>query len=89
MLWLLLNDFSGTVYLWQPVDAGYAATLKRLIAVEQQKILITHWAGEAWKALNTSKYDKQRKKCWTMTGCLMTSNGSEDSLFKPEGLDSY
>ncbi|XP_065658758.1 jerky protein homolog-like [Hydra vulgaris] len=110
---LLWYGLPSATDLWQPVDAGYAATLKRLITIEHQKwldrdnhsdrwfsnempytakerrILITHWAGEAWKALNTSKYDKQRKKCWTMTGCLMTSDGSEDSLVKPEGLDCY
>ena len=99
--------------LWQPVDAGYVASLKALIAIEHRKwldidnnsdrwfgneqpysakerrILITHWAGDAWKVLSTAKYDKQRHKCWTMTGCLITADGSDDSLIKPEGLDDY
>ena len=76
------------------VDAGYAASLKALIAIEHQKwldidnnsdrwfgneqpysakercILITHWAGDAWKVLSTAKYDKQRHNFWTMIGCL-------------------
>ena len=51
--------------------------------------MITHWAGEAWKALNSAKYDKQRRKCWTVTGCLMIADGSEDFLIKLEGLDNY
>ena len=56
---------------------------------KERRILITQWAGEAWNALNSSKYDKQRKKCWSMTGCLLTADGSEDNLVKPEGLDDY
>ena len=110
---LLWYGLPGATDLWQPVDAGYAATLKALIAVEHRKwldtddnsdrwfgneepykvkkrrIWITHWAGEVWKALSSANYDKQRRKCWTMTGCLMTADGSEDSLIKPEGLDNY
>ena len=110
---LLWYGLPGATDLWYPVDVGYAATLKALIAVEHRKllntdnhsdrwlgneepytaierrILITHWAGEAWKALISAKYDKQRRKCWTMTGCLTTADGSEDSFIKPEGIDNY
>ena len=28
--------------------------------VKERQILITHWAREAWKALSSAKYDKQR-----------------------------
>ena len=92
---LLWYGLPGATYLWQPVDAGYAATLKALIVVKHGKWLdidnhsdrrfdneelctakerrITHWAGEAWKGLSSAKYDKQRRKYWTMTGSLMTA----------------
>ena len=77
---LLWYGLPGATDLWQPVDTGYAATLKALIAVKHRKwldtdnpsdrwfgneepytakerrILITHWAGEAWKALSSDKY---------------------------------
>ena len=110
---LLWYGLPGATDLWQPVDAGYAASLKSLISIEHRKwldtdnhsdrwfgnevpytakerrILITQWAGEAWNVLNSSKYDKQRKKCCSMTGCLLTADGSEDNLVKPEGLDDY
>ena len=110
---LLWYGLPGATYLWQPVDAGYAATLKALIVVkhekwldtdnhsdrwfgneelytaEERRISISHWAGEAWKALSSDKYDKQRRKYWTMTGCLMTAVKSGYSLIKPEGLDNY
>ena len=74
----------GVTDLWEPFGAGYAATLKALIAVEhrkwldtdnlsdrwfgneepytvkEQRIFITQWAGETWKALRLAEYDKQR-----------------------------
>ena len=56
---------------------------------KERRNLIMHWAGKAWKALSSAKYDKQRRKCWTMTRCLMTADESEGSLIKPEGLDNY
>ena len=30
-----------------------------------------------------------RWKCWTSTGCLLTADGSDDHLVKPEGLPDY
>ena len=117
------NELAGTpcfgmadaTDLWQPVDAGYAQTLKQLIAIEHRewlddgdnadkwfnnqqgnpftakvrRILITHWAGQAMRKLNTSKYDRLRLKCWEATGALMTADGSEDDKIKPEGLPNY
>ena len=76
---LLWYGLPGVTDPWQPFDAGCAATLKALIAVEHKKwldtdnhsdrwfsneepytvkglrILSTHWAGEAWKALSSAK----------------------------------
>ena len=37
----LLYGLLGATDLWQPVDTGYAATLKALIAVEHRKWLDT------------------------------------------------
>ena len=56
----------------------------------ERRILITHWAGEAWDTLVSSrKYEHVIRKCWEKTGCLMTADGSEDHLIKPEGLLDY
>ena len=30
-----------------------------------------------------------RKACWVATGCLLTVDGSDDCLVKPEGLPEY
>ena len=39
--------------------------------------------------LNQPKYDKLRNACWTATGCLLTADGSDDHLVKPEGLPEF
>ena len=57
--------------------------------MKQERIFITQWAGQTWKALCLAEYDKQRRKYWMKTGCLITADRSKDSLNKPEGLDNY
>ena len=78
--------------LWQPVDAGYAQTLKQLIAIEHREWLDDGDNADKWfnhTSTNTSKYDRLRLKCWEATGALMTADGSEDDKIKPEGLPNY
>lgn len=58
-------------------------------SAKERRILITHWVGEAYKKLAGSEYDNLRLRVWQKTGCLMTADGSEDGLIKPEGLKSY
>lgn len=58
-------------------------------SAKERRILITHWAGEAYKKLLTSEYDNLRLRVWQKTGCLMTADTSEDDLIKPEGLKGY
>ena len=46
------------------------------------KILITHWAGEAWKAFTEEpEYLKNRS--------LLPVDGSDDHLVAPEDLPDY
>jgi len=66
---------------WFQNDNPYSA--------KERRILITNWAGEAWKRLSRPEYDHLRKSCWVKTGCMLTSDGSEDDLVKPEGLNDY
>ena len=99
--------------LWQPVDAGYAELLKRLVnqkfhawldsdenadrwygnvdsfSAKERRILITHWAGDAYDQLVSPEYDAFRKRLWEKTGCLITADGSDDSKIQPEGLPNY
>ena len=56
---------------------------------QERRILITHWAGNAYEKLLSSKYDALRLSIWRKTGCLLTVDGSEDLLVEPEQLPNY
>ena len=58
-------------------------------SAKERRILISHWAGNAWEKLCEPKYDRLRMKCWVNTGCLITADGSDDNKIKPEGLPDY
>lgn len=58
-------------------------------SAKERRVLITWWVGKAWEKLNSDKYDKLRMSCWQKTGCLITANGDDDALIKPEGLPDY
>ena len=65
-------------------QAGYS-----YFSAEERRILITHCVGEAYKKLNSSEYDHLRLRLWQKTGHLITADGTDDDLTKPEGLKSY
>ena len=58
-------------------------------SAKEGRILTSHWDGEAWDQLCQPKYDHLRLKCWAFTGGLLTADGSDDHLVKPEGLPKY
>ena len=43
-------------------------------SAKERRILISHWAGEAYKKLLSSEYDNLRLRVWQKTGCLMTDD---------------
>ena len=55
----------------------------------EQRILITHWVGDAWETLCGTNYEHLRKRCWEKTGYLITADGSDDDKISPEGLLMY
>ena len=57
------------------------------ISVKKRRILMTQWTGEAWKKLSSDK--TFAKKLFMKTGCLMTADGSDDDMIKPQGLEPY
>ena len=57
------------------------------ISARQRPILMTRWAGQAWEELQ--KYEDIFKKSFERTGCLLTIDGSDDQLIKPQGLENY
>ena len=66
---------------WYGYDSHFTA--------KDRRILITHWAAEAWNKLTSSEYEDFLWKAWRKTGCLITADGSEDELIKPERLPNY
>ena len=59
------------------------------LTASKRRILITHWVGEAHERLQHPNYFGFLKNCFERTGCLMTSDGSEDHKIRPEGLTEY
>ena len=58
-------------------------------SAKERRILISHWAGEAYKKLCSTDYDTFCFKIWQKAGCLMTADGTSDDKIKPEGLNHY
>ena len=66
---------------WYGLDQNFSASDRR--------ILITHWVGEAYKSLTDTKFDHYRRRLFQKTGCLLTTDGTDDDLVQPEGLQNY
>ena len=62
---------------------------RETFTAKERRILITHWVGEAHLKLQEPKYDRFRRLCFEKTGCLITADGSDDALIKPEGLPDF
>ena len=69
------------VQRWYGNENSYSA--------KERRILIIHWAGEAYRRLIREEYDRFRRKIWFKTGCLITADGSDDEKIKPNGLTGY
>ena len=59
------------------------------ILPKERRVLLTHWAGEAYSKLCLPEYDDLRWRIFVRTGCLLTADGSDDHLVAPEGLSEY
>jgi len=57
------------------------------LSAKQRRILMTQWTGEAWRKLSSDKM--LAKKLFMKTGCLMTADGLDDDMIKPQGLEPY
>ena len=47
----------------------------------------TQWTGEAWRELSSDKMFAE--KLFMKSGYLMTADGSDDDMIKPQGLEPY
>ena len=57
------------------------------ISAKERRILMTQWAGHAWRELGSKP--EFIRKLFEKTGCLITADGSHDDKIKPQGLDIY
>ena len=64
--------------LWHGETKGFTA--------KDRRVLITHWAAQAWRKFLTEEYAQFMLTAWQKTGCLMTVDGSEDTFVSPEEL---
>ena len=55
------------------------------LSARQRRTLMTKWAGAAWREL--VKDQAFIKKLFQKTGCLITIDGTEDDMIRPQGLD--
>ena len=58
------------------------------LSASERRLLITHWLSDAWERI-THDYPDYRRKLFQKTGLLMTADGSDDVLIKPEGFTDY
>ena len=57
--------------------------------VSKRCILLSHLIGNACRKFVESKCDSFRYRLFQKPGCLITANGSDDSLIQPESLGNY
>ena len=70
------------------IDLWIGNTQKKLNA-EERRILLTHWAVNAYEKLKDSENTNLHYRCFQRTGCLITAGRSEHNFITPEGLDGY
>ena len=57
------------------------------LSARERRILMTQWTGEAWSELCSNQ--TFFKRLFEKTGCLITSDGSDDFKISPQGLEDY
>eukprot|EP01035_Chromulina_nebulosa_P021067 gene21067-27297_t len=77
-------DVEGNLDAW---EGDPNATYK--LDASMRRILITKWVGEAWERLTTyAAYKDTFRRCFEVTGALITADGTDDNLIRPmRGLD--
>ena len=67
---------------WLEEDDTNYETWEGTIKATMKRVLITNWVGAAWTAL-CNNYASAIKKCFIVTGSLITIDGSDDELIRP------
>ncbi len=77
-------DVEGNLDAW---EGDPNATYK--LDASMRRILITQWVGTAWNKMTTdSAYKDTFRRCFELTGALITADGTDDKLIRPmRGLE--
>ena len=59
---------------WHRTDIKFTAS--------ERRILISHWVGKAYASLTDKRFDDYQRRLFDKTGCLLTTDGSEDGSQK-------
>lgn len=57
------------------------------LTAKSRRILMTKWTAAAWEELTKDRIFF--KKLFQRTECLITVDGTDDDLVKPQGLEGY
>ena len=78
--------------LWLETDENldkWLGNTDEKFSAKERRILICDWVSRAHEKLQDPKYDRFRRLCFERTGGLITADGSDDALIKPEGMPDY
>ena len=62
----------------------------KMLIARERRFLITHWVKRSWEKIH--RQPDYRRRLWRYfekTGCLITTDGSNDDKINLEGLDHY
>ena len=62
---------------------------KNHITASEERVLITHLVGNAYRKLCESCNDNFRWRLFERNGCLIAADGSDDAKVIPKGLSNY
>ena len=64
-------------------DRWYGVTY---FSASEKRILVTRWVGNAYRSLIDADWDNLRYRLFQKTCCLLTADGTDDYLVRPEGI---
>ena len=85
---LALGDRVG-LDKWLESKANRKRWTRNQINAQARRLLSMKFLGAAWDSLHSADYSRLRMSAWRRTGCLITADGSDDHLIRPQGLKDY
>ena len=88
-----LKDLAGGdelgLGLWLTQKANRKAWTRSKIDAQLRRRLSLGFVGKAWDRIRTDSYKALRDVAWKRTGCLLTADGTDDEVVKPQGMSEY